>query len=433
MFYNKESYSIENVLKKITVLDNGLRVVSDYIPHVETVSLGAWLNIGSRYETLEDNGISHVLEHMAFKGTHKRTALDISKAIENVGGYLNAYTSRESTAYYARVLKNDSAIAIDIISDILQNSLFQQGDLEKEKQVILQEIGQTLDTPDDIVFDYFQETCFPAQAIGRSILGPQENVQGFTRDDIDRYMKKYYACNNMVFAAAGNICHDDLVKNIQTCFKDFKKNGDDVCEKAIYKGGDFRQNKKLEQVHLLLGFEGVPLGHKNYFDQMILAMILGGGMSSRLFQEIRENRALVYVISAYVSPYKDTGVFGIYAGTGEEQIKELVPAVLLELKKTLTELSQEELDRSKTQLRASLLMGLESTSSRCERIANQILQYGRLIEVEEIEHNIEQTTTQSIQDFLHVMLKTKPTVTALGPVKNLLSYDDFLNLYNSLT
>ena len=419
-------------MQETTVLKNGLRIITDYIDHVETVSLGVWVGIGARHEEMEVNGISHVLEHMAFKGTEKRSALEISMAIENVGGYLNAYTSRESTAYYARILKEDVPIAVDIVADILQNSVFSPAELEKEKQVILQEIGQTLDTPDDVIFDYFQETCFPDQPIGRSILGPQENVLGFTSDQIHGYMQNHYATENMVFAAAGKINHDKFVKEVENGFKNFKEKAVVNNQPAVYKGGNCRFEKPLEQVHLIIGFEGVGIKHVDYYDQMLLATLLGGGMTSRLFQEIREKRGLVYTISSYINPYIDTGVFGIYAGTGEDQVKELMPTVLTEIVRVTNSIKSDELIRCKTQLKAGLLMGLESTSNRCERIANQMLTHGRVIHTEEIEQRIESVTIDAIQSFARKLIETTPTLTSLGPIKHVLEYDEFISVLGQI-
>ena len=419
-------------MKSITTLENGLKIVTDYIDHVETVSLGAWFGVGARYEDTALNGISHVLEHMAFKGTEKRSAFDISMAIEAVGGYLNAYTSRETTAYYARVLKDDVFLATDILSDILQFSTFDKAELEKEKQVILQEIGQTLDTPDDIIFDYFQETCFPNQPLGRSILGPQDNVKRFTREEVTGYMQKNYSTHNVVFAAAGKVEHEKFVQEIKGKIISLSEKKGTTQEDSFYKGGDFRLEKELEQVHLVMGFKGLQYGHEQYYDQMLLSVLLGGGMSSRLFQEIREKRGLVYTISTFVAPYADNGVFGIYAGTSENDAKELIPTVLSELSKVLDHINVDELKRCKAQLRASLLMGLENTTSRCERLANQMLIHGRLIENDEIEQKIEQVTVEKIQNYLSEMLKSLPTIAALGPVSKVMSYDDFKEKCNNI-
>lgn len=413
---------------KETVLKNGLRVITDHIPHVETVSLGAWYKVGARCETPGNNGISHVLEHMAFKGTTTRTALDISQEIENVGGYLNAYTSKETTAYYARVLKDHTHIAADILSDILQNSTFQEDELNREKGVIIQEIGQSLDTPDDVVFDHFQSTCFQNQPMGRTILGPVENVQNFTRDDIESYMGNHYAADKMVFAAAGNVDHDDLVDKIGGLFDHYPPKKKQAIEPATYHGGDYRQNKDLEQIHMVLGFEGMPIGHKNSHAQMVLSTLLGGGMSSRLFQEVREKRGLVYTIQSFASSYSDAGVFTIYAGTGPDQIKELIPVVIDELRGATNGIKSFEMDRAKAQLKAGLLMGLESTSNRCERLANQMLFHNRHIAASEIVEKIDAVTIADMESLLTGILSSKPTLATLGPIHNVMEYGDLEGL-----
>ncbi|CAO5675382.1 MAG: putative zinc protease [Holosporales bacterium] len=418
-------------MKNLSTLSNGLRVITDHVDHVETISLGAWFGIGARFEDASINGISHVLEHMAFKGTTHRTAFEIAETIENVGGYLNAYTSRETTAYYTRLLKEHTSLGVDILGDILNNSTIDDAELKKEQQVILQEIGQTEDSPDDIVFDYFQNTCFKDQAMGRSILGPSHNVESFTHHQVKSYMNDHYCTNNMVFAAAGKVDHDSFVKDVEKAFSTFKKDAIVFKEPAKYTGGDFRLLKELEQIHLVMGFPGVGYGHGDYYKQMICSMILGGGMSSRLFQEVREKRGLVYGISAFASPYTDCGVFSIYAGTGENEINELIPLVVKELFKMTECVAEKELARAKAQLKASLMMGLESTSNRSERIANQVLLYNRVIESSEIIQKIDSITIHDVKDFMITLLKGIPTLTTLGPIKNMLSYDDFLNCFRA--
>lgn len=416
-------------MKKISTLSNGLRIATDFIPHVETVSLGAWFNVGSRYEQKEVNGISHVLEHMAFKGTKSRSALQISETIESVGGYLNAYTSRETTAYYARVLKEHAHLAVDILGDILQNSVFTTEELEKEKKVILQEIGQALDTPDDVVFDYFQNTCYPNQAMGRSILGPAENIVGFSNDQVKQYMHDHYGTNNMIFAATGNIDHDTLVKLVEEHFQQFPTGNVLPKSPALYKGGDCRKQKDLEQTHIVIGFNGKSLSDAHYYTQMVAATMLGGGMSSRLFQEVREKRGLVYTISAFAQTAIDSGIFGIYAGTGPEQATELLPVIAAELNKARSEFTMEELNRAKAQIKASLLMGMESTSHRCERIANHMLFYGAVIEPKTIVQKIDAMNLTDIHDYMENMLSSTPTLASLGPIHNVMAYDQFKNLF----
>ncbi|NBT85507.1 MAG: insulinase family protein [Alphaproteobacteria bacterium] len=407
-----------------TVLPNGLRVVSDFIPSVETASLGVWLDVGTRNETKDINGIAHMLEHMAFKGTERRTALQIAEEIEAVGGYLNAYTGRETTAYYARILKEDAPLAVDILSDILQYSTFDAAEFQKEQSVIIQEIGQSNDTPDDIVFDYFQETCFPGHSMGWPTLGTVDVIQSLKPEIVKDYMKRHYGAKQMVFSAAGNIDHDDLVQRVSKGFTNLTPDCSHSPTPARYQGGDYRQDKELEQVHVLLGFEGVPYGHKDYYALSVLSTLLGGGMSSRLFQEIREKRGLVYTVYSYMSSYKDSGVFGIYAGTGEDEVKELFPVVCEQLKTLGSTLNETEINRAKAQLKASLMMGLESTSNRCERLANHVLIYGRPLSSTEIIKSINNVTKEDLKNLSDRLFKSPLTLTTLGPIKNVISFDE---------
>lgn len=407
-----------------TVLPNGLRVVSDSIPNVETVSLGVWLDVGTRNETKDINGIAHMLEHMAFKGTERRTAVQIAEEIEAVGGYLNAYTGRETTAYYARILKEDIQLATDILSDILQYSTFDPMEFQKEQSVIIQEIGQSNDTPDDIVFDYFQETCFPEHSMGWPTLGTVDVIQSLTPEVVKNYMKCHYGAKQMIFSAAGNVDHDTLVKTVTEKFNNLTPDCSRKPTPACYKGGDFRQNKELEQVHVLLGFEGVPYGHKDYYTLSVLSTLLGGGMSSRLFQEVREKRGLVYTVYSYMSSYKDSGIFGIYAGTGEEEVKEFFPVVCEQLRILESTLNETEIKRAKAQLKASLMMGLESTSNRCERLANHMLVYGRPLSSSEIITFINNVTMEDLKNLSARLFRSAPTLTTLGPIKNVISFDE---------
>lgn len=407
-----------------TTLPNGLRVVSDFIPSVETASLGIWLDVGTRNETKDINGIAHMLEHMAFKGTMRRTALQIAEEIEAVGGYLNAYTGRETTAYYARTLKEDILLAVDILSDILQYSTFDAAEFQKEQSVIIQEIGQSNDTPDDVVFDYFQETCFPGHSMGWPTLGTVDVIQSLKPETVKDYMKLHYGAKQMVFSAAGNIDHNALVQLVSQKFTNLTPDCAHTPTPARYQGGDYRQDKDLEQVHVLLGFEGVPYGHKDYYALSVLSTVLGGGMSSRLFQEIREKRGLVYTVYSYTSSYKDSGVFGIYAGTGEDEVKELFPVICEQLRTLGSTLNETEIHRAKAQLKASLMMGLESTSNRCERLANHILVYGRPLSSEEIIKSINNVTAEDIKNLSTKLFKSPLTLTTLGPIKNVIRFDE---------
>lgn len=312
----------------LTRLPSGLTVVTEHMDHTQTVSFGAYVAVGTRHETAEENGVSHFLEHMAFKGTTNRSALRIAEEIENVGGYINAYTAREHTAFYVKLLKENLDLGIDIIGDILTHSLLDPTEFERERDVILQEIGQAEDTPDDIVFDHFQNTAFPSQPMGRPILGTEDLIRTMHREKLLQYMAKHYTPHNIVISAAGYLNHDAVVKKVQTAFSDLKTSPPLTTSPACYRGGEFRQVKDLDQVHILLGFPSIDYNHADYYSALLLSTLLGGGMSSRLFQEIREKRGLVYSVYAFNTSFKDSGVFGIYAGTGEQECVELFPAVL---------------------------------------------------------------------------------------------------------
>jgi predicted Zn-dependent peptidase len=400
---------------RLTRLPNGLTVVSETMSRVETVSIGAYVHTGTRDETAAENGASHFLEHMAFKGTEKRDAASIAREIENVGGHLNAYTAREQTAYYAKVLKEDVALAADILGDILTHSTFIPEEMERERGVILQEIGQANDTPDDIVFDHFQSTAFPDQPMGRPTLGTESIIAGMPREVLTGYMKRHYGPTNMVVAAAGALEHETLVDLATRHFADLPLVTPNPAEVARYGGGEFREERDLDQVHVVLGFEGPAVATEWHYPTMLLSTILGGGMSSRLFQEIREKRGLVYSIYSFAQPFRDGGVFAIYAGTGEDQAAELVPVALEELRRVQKDVTADELNRAKAQLRASVLMSLESTGSRCEQLARQIQVHGRTISPEETKAKIAAVTIDEVQRAASMIFHSRPTLAALGP------------------
>jgi predicted Zn-dependent peptidase len=400
---------------RLTRLPNGLTIVSDTMSRVETASIGAYAHTGTRDEEAHENGVSHFLEHMAFKGTEKRDAQAIAREIEAVGGHLNAYTARETTAYYAKVLKEDLPLAADILGDILTHSTFIPEEVERERGVILQEIGQANDTPDDIIFDHFQDTAYAHQPMGRPTLGPAEIIEKLPREALTGYMRRHYGPSRMVVAAAGAVDHDALVELTKTHFADLPTIAQHEAEPARYTGGEFREERDLDQVHLLLGFPGPAYGDPMHYPTMLLSTILGGGMSSRLFQEIRERRGLVYSVYSFHSPYRDHGLFTIYAGTGEEQAAELMPATLDELRRVQHDVTEEELARAKAQLRASVLMSLESTGSRCEQLARQLQVHGRIIPVEETKAKIAAVTVEQIQHAATRAFRAAPTLAALGP------------------
>jgi predicted Zn-dependent peptidase len=400
-------------------LANGLRVASDRIDTVDTVSLGLWVDVGTRHESAAVNGVAHFLEHMAFKGTERRSALVIAEEIEAVGGQLNAYTSRESTAYYAKVLKEDLALAVDILADIVQHSTFEPAELERERAVILQEIGQANDTPDDIIFDHFQERAYPEQAMGRPVLGRPEVIRRLDRDAVIGYLGAHYGAERMILAAAGNLEQEHLVDLAERLFADLTARHALTAEPARYGGGDRRERRDLEQLHLVLGFPGPTLQEPDFYAASVLSTALGGGMSSRLFQEIREKRGLVYAIHSFIHGYRDSGLFGIYAGTGESEAAELVPVLCEEIVRLADGLDPVELRRAKAQMKAGLLMSLESTSARCEQLAQHLLIHGRPFDPAEAVRRIEAVDDVAIGRVVGRWHTAPPTLAALGPFARL--------------
>ena len=408
---------------EVTRLENGLTVASDTMETVETVSLGAWIGAGTRHEPAEINGVAHLLEHMAFKGTERRSAYDIAEEIEAVGGHLNAYTSRENTAYYAKVLAQDAPLAVDIIADILQHPTFDQEELKRERAVVLQEIGQAFDTPDDNIFDRFQETAYPGQALGRPVLGTSEIVGELSRETLRDYMARHYAADSMVLAAAGKIEHRRFVELVTEAFDSLPRQAETQDKPADYQGGDYREGRKLEQVHLLLGFDSVGYMDDDYYTASVFSTLFGGGMSSRLFQEVREKRGLVYSIYSFVAPYRDGGLFGIYAGTGEQEVGELIPVVCDELAKVSGGIEEEEVARARAQIKASILMSQESTGARSEQLAQQLLVYGRPIEVSEIIAKIEAVDVAAAKRFAARLSTSRLTLASLGPIGRVEAFD----------
>ncbi|ALG71030.1 peptidase M16 [Azospirillum thiophilum] len=408
---------------RVTTLPNGLRVATDTMPDVQSVSLGCWVGVGTRNEAASVNGVAHLVEHMLFKGTRRRSAFRISEEIENVGGQLNAYTTREQTAYYAKVLHEDAPLALDLIADMLQHSMLDAEELVRERTVVLQEIGQSADTPDDIIFDHFQSTAYPGQAIGRPVLGSAEIVGALPRDALVDYIAGHYGAPGMVLSAAGRIEHDRLVDLALKAFGDLPSGAPPKPEPASYTGGDFREDRDLEQMHLVLGFDGVGVHDPDFYAHSVLSTLLGGGMSSRLFQEVREKRGLVYSIYTFTGGYHDGGLFGVYAGTGEDEVAELIPVVCDEIAKVGADVTEDEVARARAQLKAGTLMALESTMSRCEQLGQQVLIYDRPIPVEEIVAKIDGVDRESVIKTAARLRASRPTVAALGPIDKLESYD----------
>jgi predicted Zn-dependent peptidase len=409
---------------EVSRLSNGLTVATETLPHIESVALGVWVKSGARNEREDEHGIAHLLEHMAFKGTSRRSAWKIASDIENVGGEINAATSVETTCFYARVLRDDVPLAIDILSDILTDSKFDTDELKREQHVILQEIGAAHDTPDDIVFDRFTETAFRHQTIGRSILGTPETVKSFTSKQLHSFMERQYGAERMVVVAAGAIKHDEFLREVENRLGAFRPKAESALPQyAHYVGGDYRENRDLMDAQIVLGFEGRAYHVRDFYASQVLSMILGGGMSSRLFQEVREKRGLCYSVYAFHWGFSDTGIFGVHAATGQSDIAELVPVMVNELQKAGEAIGQEELNRARSQYRAGLVMSAESAASRASQIARQLLLFGRPIAMDELVERLSNLTIERLTDLSARLFSTKPTVTAVGPVGTLASYE----------
>ena len=401
---------------EVTRLPSGLVVVTDAMPHLESASLGVWVGAGSRDERSDEHGISHLLEHMAFKGTTRRTARQIAEEIEAVGGDLNAATSAETTAYYARVLRADVALALDVLSDILTDPAFDPDELRREQNVIVQEIGAAEDTPDDLVWDRLQEVAFAGQPIGRSILGTRATVRSFDRARLSAYLSRNYRGPDMVIVAAGAVEHAAVVSEVERRFASFVGPAAPLPEPARFIGGSRIERRELEQVHIALALQGLPQRDPDLYSLQVFTSILGGGMSSRLFQEVREQRGLCYAIYAFHSPYADSGMFGLYAGTDADDVAELMRVVVGEIHAAAETISDAEVARAKAQMKAGLLMALESSSARTEQLARQIIAWGRPIPLDEIVAKVEAVTLESTRAAGRALLaRGRPALAALGP------------------
>ncbi len=408
----------------LTRLPSGIAVVSQRMEQLQSTALGIWVSSGSRSERPAEHGIAHLLEHMAFKGTARRSALAIAEEIEAVGGELNASTSVEQTQYYARVLKADVPLAMDILTDILRNSAFDPDELQREQHVIVQEIGAALDTPEDLVFDFFSGAAFPDQPLGRPILGTPESVRSMTRQSLFDYLGAHYRGPSLVVAAAGAVDHAQLVRMAEEGLAGVQADPGPPPESALYRGGERREMRDLMEAQIVLGFAGRPVTSPDYYTAQILSMALGGGMSSRLFQVVREKRGLCYSIYAFHWAFADGGLFGVHAATGEDDIAELTPVVLGEIERAAADLSEDEIGRAKAQARAGLLMALESPIARAGQLARQLMVFGRVVPVEELVAKIDAVTVADARRLAGAMFtETAPTLAAIGPVGSLIEYD----------
>ena len=380
---------------EVTTLKSGISVVTDTMPHLETASLGVWVASGSRDERRDENGISHLLEHMAFKGTRRRSARQIAEEIEAVGGDLNAATSAETTAYYARVLKADVPLALDVLADILSDPTFDREELAREQSVIVQEIGAVADTPDDLIFEYLNAIAFPDQPLGRSILGTAKTVRSFHDGTLRDYLGRHYRAPDIVVAAAGAVDHAAVVADVEQRFASFTGPASPLPEPAKFGGGSHIEKRELEQVHIAMALPGVAVTDPTLYSLQVFANIVGGGMSSRLFQEARERRGLCYSIYSFHMPYSDIGMFGLYAGTDAADTSELMRVIVGEIAGAADTISETEIARAKAQMKAGLLMALESSGARIDQLARQMITRGRPMTVEELVEKVEAVTVES--------------------------------------
>ena len=402
---------------EVSRLSNGLTVVTDRMKRLESAAVGVWVKAGARDERDHEHGIAHLLEHMAFKGTGSRTARDIAVQIENVGGDVNAATSTETTSYFARVLKKDVPLAVEILADILNDALLDPTELEREQHVILQEIGSALDNPEDVVYDAFQEAAFADQPLGRPIMGTPQTVSAITADHLRDYLTRHYRAPNMVLAASGAVKHAKIVKLAERLFGHLP--GDTVARAlpGAYTGGERIAPRDLMEAQILLGFEGRAYQARDFYASQVLSMLLGGGMSSRLFQEVREKRGLAYAVHAFHWAFADTGIFGIGAATEGADVERLVPVVVEELRKAGEAIDQDELDRARAQINAGLMMSQESPASRAAQIARQQLLFGRIVPNAEIMDRLGALTVERLSDLAGRLFQDGvPTVAAVGPV-----------------
>lgn len=405
-----------------TVLDNGIRIVSQELPGNRSVSLGIWVENGSRHESEPENGISHFIEHLLFKGTERRSAAQIAEEMDAVGGVINAFTSKENTCYYAKVLDENLPLAIDLLSDIFLHSSFDADEIERERSVILQEISQAEDTPDDYVHDLFNLDFFKNHPIGWPICGRQETVNGFRRQDIVSFFKSRYRPERVVVAAAGNIRHSDLVEEMAARLGSIdgtklekipSLRGETMPEMA---SGVYPHSKRLEQVHLCLGMAGIHQSHPKRYAGYVLNTLLGGGMSSRLFQEIREKRGKAYSVYSFSSSYKDVGYFGVYAGTSLDATEEVVELITSELKKIAADgITDAELQRTQGQLVGSTMLGLESTDSWMSHVARNEIYFGQSVTTEEICRRLRAISRADVIDLARELFQNNGmTLTLLG-------------------
>lgn len=399
-------------------LENGIPLVIECIRNVRSVALGIWVKIGSRFELPDKNGLSHFLEHMFFKGTKKRSARDLAIEIDQLGGDLNAFTSRETTTFYIKVLNQHLDKGIELLSDIFLHSTFPEEDIEKEKRVVKEEIKMVEDTPDDYINDLFYQDVWGNRGLGLSVLGKWETVKLFNRDDILGHIRKYYGTKDIVIACAGNFNPDNLLNSLNLVLGGLRRGSEPkMGETPEFKSGVNVHQKDLSEVHICLGVEGLPQSSPDRYVLYVINAILGAGVSSRLFQEIREKRGLAYSIYSFIASYYDTGLFGVYAGTSKKRVSKVIELVVNEVRDLKESITAEEITRAKEQIKGNLILGLESTSNRMQNIARQEIYYGRYYSPDEVIRLIDSVTIRQVKDLAERLSKGPMAITLLGPVQ----------------
>lgn len=396
-------------------LNNGLNIVTYSMPYVNSVSINIIVKVGSSSESEEEAGISHFLEHMAFKGTKTRSAAEIAKEFDSIGGHFNAYTSRESTVYYTKVLRQHVNYAIDILADILQNSLFAEEDIKKELSVISQEIASVKDCPEDLVFENFYELAYKDQSLGRSILGTYDNIAKFNKSSFQNYINKHYYAENIYISIAGNIDHKDSVNIIQNLFSSIPSGPTKKQPKAIYSGGFKAEEKVLEQTTIALGFKSVSYQNlEEFYHAQILSIILGGGLSSRLFQTIREEYGLAYGIGSGVNAFYNTGIFSIYAAADHKNVKIMIDKIVEEINKIKGDISEDELIRAKAQIESNIYMAEEKTEYKSEEIGKNFALFGKYFSAKQVMDIVSSTQIKDLKFSANKIFITPPTLATVG-------------------
>ncbi len=403
-----------------TVLENGLRVITEAWPHTEAASVGIWVRTGSRDERPEENGLSHFIEHLVFKGTRRRSALDIVREIESVGGTINAFTAKEYTCFHAKVLDKDLPLALDVLCDLLTEPLFDPVELEKERMVILQEIKMADDVPDDHIYDLFHRSFWGDHPLGLPIIGTKETVSSFSREQIEGFFRRRYTPERMIVAAAGHIEHEEVVREVEKRLGSIPPSDDHRPEPRAEggKGGVGVEYRELEQVHLCLGVRGIPYAHPNRFAGYVLHTILGGNMSSRLFQEIREKRGLTYSVYSFMNSYRDSGVLGVYAGTTKEELDEVIDLILRELRRMKAgEIEEREVQVAKEYLKGNMVLALESSDGRMSRLAKNEIYFGRHIPLEEALRELDRVDVERVLEATREFFNASFNLVLLGSLK----------------